>query len=140
MLNAGVAVRNPDYDPTVLRSEMLTITHPERIFSFDETSVELDCTKDGKRKGDRIVRDGKHDRGEGLSTKSSATATVAARFATKVKWLEALKMEDFIDMIRPAFEHGFTYDRNMMGWRKEGLMPFNRNELWNLREELERID
>eukprot|EP00873_Tetraselmis_striata_P042097 jgi/Tetstr1/462361/TSEL_007367.t1 len=43
-------------------------------------------------------------------------------------------------MFRPAFEHGFTYDRNMMGWRKEGLIPFNRNELWNLREELERID
>eukprot|EP00873_Tetraselmis_striata_P012655 jgi/Tetstr1/432919/TSEL_022259.t1 len=51
---------------------MPTITHPERIFSFA-----LDCAKGGKRKGDRIVRDGRHDWGEGLSTKSSATATVA---------------------------------------------------------------
>eukprot|EP00873_Tetraselmis_striata_P035901 jgi/Tetstr1/456165/TSEL_042933.t1 len=66
MLNAGVAVRNPDYEPTVLCSEMPTITHPERIFSFA-----LDCAKGGKRKGDRIVRDGRHDWGEGLSTKSA---------------------------------------------------------------------
>eukprot|EP00873_Tetraselmis_striata_P015829 jgi/Tetstr1/436093/TSEL_002686.t1 len=56
---------------------MLTITHSERIFSFDETRVELDCTKSGKRKGNRIVRGGKHDRGEGLSTKNNATATMA---------------------------------------------------------------
>eukprot|EP00873_Tetraselmis_striata_P019567 jgi/Tetstr1/439831/TSEL_028242.t1 len=43
-------------------------------------------------------------------------------------------------MFRPAFEHGFTYDMSMMRWPKEMLIPFNRNELWNLHEELERID
>eukprot|EP00873_Tetraselmis_striata_P041961 jgi/Tetstr1/462225/TSEL_000624.t1 len=151
MLNAGVAVRNPDYDPTVPRSEMLIITHPERIFSFDETRVELDCTKGGKRKGDRIVRDGKHDRGEGLSTKSSATATVACGrtgigenlppytvFASGSS-TEAVWHKEKHEMFRRKNYNTDGRTRNMMGWREEGLIPFNRNELWNLREELERI-
>ena len=31
---------------------------------------------------------------------------------------------------KPAWDHGFTVDRNLKGWRLEGLIPFNRNALW----------
>ena len=75
MVRAGVAEWNPDYDEEVPHSERVYITHPERILSFDETRVELDCTTGGKSKSDRVVRAGVEDRGEALKTKSSSTAT-----------------------------------------------------------------
>jgi hypothetical protein len=40
-------------------------------------------------------------------------------------------------MFKPSWQHGFTKERNIMGWRKEGIIPFNRNALWQLREEEE---
>jgi len=45
LLNAGVAIINPDYDPTEVYSQYILITHPERICSYDETRSELDCTR-----------------------------------------------------------------------------------------------
>ena len=39
-------------------------------------------------------------------------------------------------MLKPAWEHGFTEERNMKGWRNEGIIPFTRNELWRLQEEV----
>ena len=78
LLQAGVAARNPDYDPDVPYSEPVLITLPERIVSFDEYRVELDSTDTSKAKSDRMVRAGIEDRGECLVTKSSGTASLVA--------------------------------------------------------------
>jgi hypothetical protein len=59
-----VAVTTEDYNADDPASLPITITHPERIFSYDETRLELDCTVGGKGKADRQVRAGKHDDGE----------------------------------------------------------------------------
>ncbi len=37
---------------------------------------------------------------------------------------------------KPAWDKGFTRERNLKGWRMEGLIPFNRNALWNKRGDL----
>jgi hypothetical protein len=42
LIDAGVAIINLDYAPTVPYSEELLITRLERICSYDETKVELD--------------------------------------------------------------------------------------------------
>ena len=75
LLNAGVAVRNTAYVPGEPFSQSILITRPERIVSFDETRLELDCTRTSKARTDRVVRSGYEDRGESLATKSSATAS-----------------------------------------------------------------
>ncbi len=56
LLNAGVAVINPGCDPLAPYSEEIIIIRPERICSYDETRVELDCTKGGAGKRDRGIR------------------------------------------------------------------------------------
>ncbi len=53
LLGAGVAIRNPDYDPEVPYSEEIIITRPEWIGSYDETKMELDCTRGGAGFRDR---------------------------------------------------------------------------------------
>jgi hypothetical protein len=53
-MKAGVAVVNPD--PMVPYSQEILITKPERICSYDETKMELDCTRGGKGREDKIVR------------------------------------------------------------------------------------
>ena len=47
LINAGVAKLNADFDPDVPFSEEIVITRPERICSYDETKMELDCTRGG---------------------------------------------------------------------------------------------
>jgi hypothetical protein len=44
LINAGVAESNPNYDPNVVYSEEIIITHPERICSYDETIMKMDST------------------------------------------------------------------------------------------------
>ncbi len=56
LLNAGVAVINPDFDPDLPYPEELMIAKPGQIGSYDETMVELDCTRGGKGKKDRTLR------------------------------------------------------------------------------------
>jgi hypothetical protein len=56
LLKAGVTVLSPEFDPEKPYSEELIITKPERICSYDETRVELDCTKEGKGKKERTLR------------------------------------------------------------------------------------
>lgn len=68
-------------------------------------------------------------------TYNQTTGTWDPNSATDVQWLQALTLDHFIDMFKPAWEEGFTKERNNMGWVKEGVIPFTRNELWNLREE-----
>ena len=90
LLNAGVAIRNPEYNPEEPYSQSITITRPERIVSFDETRLELDCTRTIKAKTDRMVRDGLEDRGETLAVKSSCTASaVCGRIGTGMTMLDA---------------------------------------------------
>ena len=38
-------------------------------------------------------------------------------------------------MLKAAWEHGFTEERNKKGWVSEGIIPFSRNQYWKLREE-----
>ena len=45
-------------------------------------------------------------------------------------WPHCMKWEHFMQCCKPAWEHGFTVERNLKGWRLEGLIPFNRNALW----------
>jgi hypothetical protein len=73
LLNAGVAVVNPDYDPNVPYSEEILITIPGRIGSYDETKMKLDCTRGGKGKKDRTVK-APDDDGTTVVTKSDKCA------------------------------------------------------------------
>ena len=76
LLDASVAKINPDYDPNVMYSKEILITHPaERIFSYDETRMEIDITKPGKGKGDHFIKNEPEDDGAGIGTKSSKTAS-----------------------------------------------------------------
>ncbi len=70
LLGAGVAIRNPDYDPKVPYYEEIIITRPERTGSYDETKMELGCTRGGAGSRDRfLIRSGKEDDGEAIVTK-----------------------------------------------------------------------
>ena len=71
LLDVGVAVQNPHYYPQVPFSEEVSITRPERICSYDETKMELDCTKGGAGKRYRFVNPIDDD-GEMVVTKSSS--------------------------------------------------------------------
>ena len=68
-LEAGVAQPNPEFNPTEPLSEKIKIIKPERIFSFDETRIQMDMA-DAKFKSKtlKIVVDkrsttGAHDKG-----------------------------------------------------------------------------
>ena len=74
-VKAGVAERNPDFDPDTPYSPPIIITKPHRIASYDETKVELDCTSGGKGKSDTFVRAGVEDDCETIVTKSGRAAT-----------------------------------------------------------------
>jgi hypothetical protein len=67
-------VVNPDFDPELPYSQELLITKPERICSYDETKVELDCTMGGKGKKDRTLRV-PNDAGTTVVTKSDTCAS-----------------------------------------------------------------
>ena len=75
LVNAGVAQPNTCYEPSNPMDEPIKIIHPERIFSFDETRLELDCTKGGKGKKDRGVFGKAADDHDVLVTMSSSTTT-----------------------------------------------------------------
>jgi hypothetical protein len=63
LLKSCVVVANSDYDIVKPYSKIITITHHERIFSSDETTMDLDYTTGGKEKSNKNVRDGVSDRG-----------------------------------------------------------------------------
>jgi hypothetical protein len=56
LLDAGVVVCNLAYDPSPPYSEEIITARPERICFYDETRIELDCTKGGAGKRDRAIR------------------------------------------------------------------------------------
>ena len=74
-IDAGVAQRNPDFDPEVPNSQPILITKPERIVSFDETRLQMDMTEVGSGNQMRTVRAGKEDTGETLAAKGGGDAS-----------------------------------------------------------------
>ena len=56
LVDAKVADRNSDFDQTAPYFEELLITRQKWIYSYDETKMELDCTKGGAGKLDRAIR------------------------------------------------------------------------------------
>mmetsp|Transcript_20914 Transcript_20914/g.35020 ORF Transcript_20914/g.35020 Transcript_20914/m.35020 type:complete len:556 (+) Transcript_20914:920-2587(+) len=86
LLDAGIAVVNPEFDPLLPYDEDLPaeqqpkcqpifITDPTRIVSFDETSLSVDQTGTSKGSEERIVRDGVEDEGASLATKGDVSMT-----------------------------------------------------------------
>ncbi len=65
---------NPNYDPTVPYSKELI--NPGRIYSYDETKMELDCSQGGAGRRERFVKP-INDDGETNVTKSSCCASAA---------------------------------------------------------------
>ena len=74
LLDAGVAFRSPSYNQCVPYSIEILLPHLEWICSFDETTVELDCTKGGYKKRDRFVKPIDDD-GETVVRKTSRCAS-----------------------------------------------------------------
>ncbi len=73
LVSAGVTKVNPDFDPDMLYYEAIIITHPERIGSYDETKVEMVCTKAGSK--DKTIMTSKDNKATIIVTKSSKTAS-----------------------------------------------------------------
>jgi hypothetical protein len=49
---------------------------------------------------------------------------------------KVLTWEHMMPCFKPARDKGFTVERNIRGWRMEGMIPFNRNALWAKRADL----
>ncbi|KAK3262903.1 hypothetical protein CYMTET_28269 [Cymbomonas tetramitiformis] len=82
LVEAGLAVANPDWVHDDPDSCMIHITKPDRLFSFDETRLTMDCTDSSKSRQHRIVKTGKADDGEVLVNKGGGVATgVGGSFA-----------------------------------------------------------
>ena len=45
LLNADATMSNTDFNPSVAYSPENIIMHPERIWNYDETRIQMDCTK-----------------------------------------------------------------------------------------------
>ena len=82
LVDAGVAIVNPDYDasadPESRAGQPIIITHPDRIFSFDESRVEMDMTKASKAKQERTLVDKtvpRQERNETLAAKGGQNGT-----------------------------------------------------------------
>jgi len=99
ILKAGVAVVNPDYDPEVPYSQEILIIHPDRICSYDETKMELDCTKGGKGRKDRTLKAGPDDDG------SMVVTEMVARFRCLCASLPATHMSPY--GLPTTFERAF---------------------------------
>jgi len=78
LINAGVAELNPNYDHNVVYNEEIIITHPERIYSYDETRMEMAYTDSTKGESDKIVKP-LGDDGTTVVTKSSKTGSACCR-------------------------------------------------------------
>ncbi|KAK3263638.1 hypothetical protein CYMTET_27571 [Cymbomonas tetramitiformis] len=77
LVDAGLAVCNPDFEEADPDSVMIHITKPERVMSFDETRLSTDCTESSKARYRRSghLKTGKGDEGEALANKGGGVAT-----------------------------------------------------------------
>ncbi len=48
LVEAKLAVWNPDFDDSKPHSRMIHITKPDKVLSFDETRLTMDCTDSSK--------------------------------------------------------------------------------------------
>ena len=55
-----------------------------------------------------------------------------AEFGGRIK---TIKFKHMVPMFKVAWEHAFTRERNERGWIREGIIPFTRKQLWDLREQ-----
>ena len=51
--------------------------------------------------------------------------------------LTGVGFEHLAPMLHCAWKHGFTEERNLYGWKKEGIIPFTRSEYWVLKNQVE---
>ena len=120
---AGVAEPNTSFNPNLPYSEQLIITHPERIVSFDESKLEVDGTRGGKGKTDRITRVGIEDDGECTVPKSDKVATATCGRIGDGKALPAFIVfnsgEEFDVAWAPHYESDIIDPRtgNKIAWR-----------------------
>ena len=63
-LEAGIAVKNPDFDATKPYDEAIKIIHPNMLFSWDESKATLNMKEGGESKAERVVLADGDDRGE----------------------------------------------------------------------------
>ncbi|KAK3248159.1 hypothetical protein CYMTET_42368 [Cymbomonas tetramitiformis] len=75
LVEAKLAVPNPDFDESDPDSCKIHITKPKRVLSFDETRLTMDCTESSKSKQERIVKPEKEDDGEVLVNKGGGVAS-----------------------------------------------------------------
>ncbi len=135
MVTAGVAEPNPDYDPTKPYDEVIFITRPWLIASFDETRVNLDSTETSKGKTDRAIRAGPEDDGECIVTKSSSSATSVCGRLGNGKALPVYTVFDSGESFHPAWAPHIVSeikdkDGNFLPWR------YASNEKGSLNEQL----
>ena len=75
LLKAGVAVLNLDFNLELPYSQDITITHPERICCYEETKMEIDCTRGRNGRKGLIKRWGPGDDITTVVTKSDKCAS-----------------------------------------------------------------
>ena len=49
--------------------------------------------------------------------------------------IKTIKFKHMVPMFKVAWEQAFTRERNQQGWIREGIIPFTRKQLWDLREQ-----
>ena len=54
--------------------------------------------------------------------------------------LQGIGFEHVAPMLHTAWEHAFKEESNLLGWRKEGIITFTRNEYWLLKHQVESQD
>ena len=75
LVQLNIAVRNPDFDPTVPLSEPVKIVKPGRLGSMDESRLLNDSTEVGKKKDNRILMGQEGNSGKVLVNKGDGDGT-----------------------------------------------------------------
>ena len=75
-LEAGIAVKNPDFDATKPYDEAIKIIHPNMLFSWDESKATLNMKEGGKSSAERVVLSDGDDRGEVVGSVGGGEASI----------------------------------------------------------------
>ncbi|KAK3270002.1 hypothetical protein CYMTET_14560 [Cymbomonas tetramitiformis] len=130
LVDAGIAVWNPDFEEDTPQSEMIHIIKPERLLSFDESRLTMDQTSTSKAKAERIVTVDKDDVGDVVANKGGGdgtlcASTIANGHAGPPLWIfaaESFKLSWVVDaprstVIDPSTGRGYpsTFTANTKG-------------------------
>ena len=115
-IEAGVAQRNPDFDPEVPNSESILITKPERIPGEDVVNFKNAKADFMKEKQKLLTR--LHF--EGLRAKPPRPGPSSLGFQHSCR------------TIKPVWEKHFSKERNKIAWQRIGVVPFTRCVYWDL--------